>query len=124
MRRVPSCSMVLRQAPPARLERATYGFEGLLLGTPSNRRFRPTDYPLGTLPKWSPYAVSGLDNSILQRLSPDKPAVSTSLKREVHRALPRTIGEQPTLIMNQFSLSHTAMPWASRQSGLCIPELL
>ena len=61
--RVPSY-MVLPLAPPARLERATYGFEGLWPGTAPNRRLRPTDYPLGTLPKQSPYAVSGLDNSV------------------------------------------------------------
>lgn len=43
-----------------------YLFEGLLLGTAPNRPFRPTDYALGTLPKTSPYAVSGTDNNILE----------------------------------------------------------
>ncbi|HUW14566.1 MAG TPA: hypothetical protein VM537_32900, partial [Anaerolineae bacterium] len=56
--------MVLRYAPPARPERATYGFERLKDETREKGRSRPADYALGTLPSQSPYAVSGADNGI------------------------------------------------------------
>ncbi len=62
--------------PPAKmaLERAkamANGLEGLQSGTEPNGRSRPTDSALGTLPKQSPYAVSGPDNSVAQNACKD-----------------------------------------------------
>jgi len=59
-------------APPAGLEPAAFGLEGRMNETRPNRHFRPTDYALGTCRKRSPYAVSGLDNSVASADPSDK----------------------------------------------------
>ena len=61
---------ILPQAPPARLERSTYRFEGLTLGTTPKRRFQSTDYALGAPQKTSPYAISRGDGSSSAVLAP------------------------------------------------------